>query len=136
MDKPWRSLGFFRPAEIKSKSSLWLSLTMFIQANGVEWEPFKGDVTTDVRYQVPELNHPASFTPGNVGWHPDGNAALVVVWASRDPTMIRWRRDDGSWSHDQPEPYEVALIDNRRAEHCAPESIGGERWFYRAFVKA
>jgi hypothetical protein len=136
MTEPWRSLGVFQPATITDRFALWLGLNHFIEAQGIQWHPFKADVHIDLRYQVPEPNLPNSFTPGNVGWHPDGNCDWLVTWASRDPTLIRWFDDsDGDEFVETPDPYEVALIDNRRAEHCAPQSIGGPRWFFRAFVE-
>lgn len=92
------------------------------------WKDY-GQHASVVRFAVPEYE--------GSEWHQDGDHApgadmdcSIVVWASRDPTQIRY---DGVIY--QPEPYELVIFDNLRCYHRRPPDVSGRRWLFRQRVR-
>jgi hypothetical protein len=68
-------------------------------------------------------------------WHKDDfDGAWQLVWASRNPTVLRWKGHQF-----QPKPYELLLFNNSKLIHKSPVFTAGDlkhRWFMRVFLTA
>lgn len=142
MITPWRSLGFFQP-ELHSLYHVWRILTGHAENLGV----YDAGVTEDDEAGVIKKWSPSStiklHTPGTwkasaAGWHQDSGLGkrvpLVLFWATRHPTRLRWRDVVGEWIYDEPAPFELALVDNMLCEHCEPYELTGPRMFFRQYA--